>query len=118
MKVSESAIAHYAIEVPEAILDDLNRRLANTRLPQSSDLGWDGGMDANYLRELCGYWREEYNWRRAEQKLNQLANSTNSRTTERRSTISAYTSYTSGAKDLRHSRLFLLTDIPIRFTDS
>jgi hypothetical protein len=34
--------------------------------------GWDGGMDAAYLRELCGYWKEGYNWRREEQKLNQL----------------------------------------------
>jgi hypothetical protein len=30
-------------------------------------------MDASYLPEFCGYWREGYNWRNAEQKLNQLA---------------------------------------------
>jgi pimeloyl-ACP methyl ester carboxylesterase len=36
-------------------------------------LGWDGGTDASYLREFCDYWREGYNWRNAEEKLNQLA---------------------------------------------
>src|ERR1051326_6685802 len=74
MKLSEAAIAPYTIEVPEAILDDLNRRLANTRWSPSPDLGWDGGMDASYLREFCDYWREGYNWRSEEHKLNQLAN--------------------------------------------
>jgi pimeloyl-ACP methyl ester carboxylesterase len=36
---------------------------------------WAGmaGMDVNYLRGLCDYWREGYNWRTAEQKLNELA---------------------------------------------
>ena len=29
-------------------------------------------MNAGYLRELCDYWKEGYNWRREEQKLNQL----------------------------------------------
>jgi microsomal epoxide hydrolase len=73
MNLAERAIAHYTIDVPEAILDDLNRRLSNTRWPQSPDLGWDGGTDAHYLRDLCDYWREQYNWRGAEQKLNQFA---------------------------------------------
>ncbi len=68
-----SAIAPYTIDVPESILNDLRGRLANTRWPQSPCLDWDGGMDANYLRELCDYWREGYNWRNAEQKLNQFA---------------------------------------------
>jgi len=73
MKLLEGVITPYTIDVPEAILDDLKRRLANTRWSHSPDLGWDGGMDANYLRDFCDYWREEYNWRRAEQQLNQLA---------------------------------------------
>jgi len=73
MKISESAIGSYTIDVPESILNDLNKRLENTRWSPSPDLSWDGGMDANYLRKLCDYWREEYSWRNAEQKLNQLA---------------------------------------------
>jgi hypothetical protein len=73
MKLSESAIEPYAVDVPESILSDLYKRLENTRWSQSPDLGWDGGTDASYLREFCDYWREGYNWRNAEEKLNQLA---------------------------------------------
>jgi hypothetical protein len=73
MKFSESAIGPYTIEVPELILSDLNKRLENTRWSQNPDLGWGGGMDANYLRQFCEAPREGYNWRSAEQKLNQLA---------------------------------------------
>jgi microsomal epoxide hydrolase len=73
MKVSEGAITPYTIDVQEGLLDNLNRRLANTRWSQGLDLGWDGGMDGNYLRDLCDYWRERYNWRSTEQTLNQFA---------------------------------------------
>ena len=57
MKKKESAIAPYTIDVPEPILNDLHRRLENTRWSQSPKLGWDGGMDVSYLRECCDYWR-------------------------------------------------------------
>jgi epoxide hydrolase len=57
MKLSESAIGPYNIDVPESVLNDLHRRLENTRWSQSPDLDWDGGMDANYLRQFCDYWR-------------------------------------------------------------
>ena len=73
MNLADSEIEPYTIDVPESILNDLNKRLENTRWSQSPDLGWDGGMDSNYLREFCDYWRERYNWRDAEQRLNQLA---------------------------------------------
>jgi pimeloyl-ACP methyl ester carboxylesterase len=66
-------IGPYTIDVPDAILNDLKKRLENTRWCPGPDMGWDGGTDANYLRNLCDYWREGYSWRGAEQKLNQLA---------------------------------------------
>src|SRR5580698_6968974 len=101
MKLSESAIEPYTIEVPESVLNDLHRRLENTRWSQSPDLGWDGGMDANYLRQFCDYWREGYNWRNVEQSLNQLAHYR----TEM-DDIGIHFVYERG-KDLRHSRSFL-----------
>jgi hypothetical protein len=78
-------IQPYTIDVAESILTGLGKRLDNTRWPpQIVGSGWDGGMDVSYLRELCDYWKEGYNWR----------------ITERRSTTSAYTSSTSAAKAL------------------
>jgi pimeloyl-ACP methyl ester carboxylesterase len=72
MNLADSEIEPYTIDVPESILNDLHRRLENTRWSQSPDLGWDGGMDPGYLRTLCDYWRAGYDWRSSEQKLNRL----------------------------------------------
>ncbi len=73
-KLSENTIGAYVIDVADSILNDLKKRLDNTRWPPGSSLGWEGGTDTSYLRRLCDYWREAYNWRSAEQKLNRLAN--------------------------------------------
>jgi microsomal epoxide hydrolase len=61
------------IEVPEEVLDDLRRRLAATRFPdQIPGSGWDYGTDGAYLRELCSYWRDKYDWRAQEAALNRF----------------------------------------------
>ena len=61
----------FNIDVPDATLDDLRARLARTRWPESiSDSGWAYGADVAYLRELCEYWRTDYDWRRHEAALN------------------------------------------------
>ena len=61
----------FTIAIPVAQLDDLRDRLARTRLPQQiPDAGWDYGTELGYLTELIGYWRDEYDWRRVEARLN------------------------------------------------
>jgi pimeloyl-ACP methyl ester carboxylesterase len=63
----------YTIEVPDAALDDLRERLGRTRWPEQIPVtGWDYGVDVAYLRELCEYWRDDYDWRRWEARLNEL----------------------------------------------
>ncbi len=63
----------FTIEVGDEVLDDLHRRLDATRwfdpLPGA---GWNEGTDLDYLRELCRYWRNEYDWRAAEGRLNRF----------------------------------------------
>ncbi|RIV40294.1 epoxide hydrolase family protein [Micromonospora radicis] len=62
----------YRIDIPQADLDDLARRLAETRWPAPlADDGWDRGVPVSYLRELAEYWRTTYDWRAAEAQLNQ-----------------------------------------------
>jgi epoxide hydrolase len=62
----------YRIDVPQAVLDDLNQRLANTRWPATiPGSGWDYGADVDYVRELCEYWRTRYDWRKHEAALNE-----------------------------------------------
>ena len=67
-------IEPFAIDVPDEALRDLRDRLARARFPQQLDgAGWDYGMELGYLRELVDYWRDDYDWRRAEARLNAVA---------------------------------------------
>jgi pimeloyl-ACP methyl ester carboxylesterase len=68
-----SEVEPFAIDVPERVLEDLHERLARTRWPSEVEhAGWDYGTDLAYLQELCAYWRDEFDWRAQERKLNQL----------------------------------------------
>jgi microsomal epoxide hydrolase len=64
----------FRIAVPDAVLDDLRERLARTRLPDEPPLApWSTGTSVSYLRELLAYWRDGFDWRRQEAKLNAFA---------------------------------------------
>jgi pimeloyl-ACP methyl ester carboxylesterase len=57
--------------VPDAVLTDLRERLARTRFPDEvPGSGWTYGTNLAYLRELVAYWRDRYDWRAAEARLN------------------------------------------------
>ena len=61
----------FTINIPEAVLDDLFRRLDMTRWPgESPGASWDYGTDLKYLQELVAYWHTRFDWRAQEQRLN------------------------------------------------
>ena len=61
----------YRLEVPDRVLDDLRQRLARTRLPDEPPLApWSTGTSVAYLRGLLDYWRDGFDWRAQEAKLN------------------------------------------------
>ena len=63
----------FQIEIPEADLRELRERLAHTRWPESETVGdWSQGVPLAYLKELCDYWAEQYDWRATESRLNAL----------------------------------------------
>ena len=63
----------FRIDIPQADLDDLKRRLAATRWPpRLPGHGWDRGVPLDYLKELTEYWRSGYDWRAAESRLNEF----------------------------------------------
>jgi pimeloyl-ACP methyl ester carboxylesterase len=60
-------------ETTDAQLDDLRDRLARTRFaPALSGDEWTHGTPPGYLAELVEYWRDTFDWRAAEQRLNAL----------------------------------------------
>ncbi len=64
----------FTIDVPDEVLVDLRDRLARTRWPdQIEGTGWSLGTDTAYLKELCAYWQDRYDWRAEEAKLNAWA---------------------------------------------
>jgi len=68
-----TAVEPFAIEVADEVLDDLHRRLDATRwFDPLAGAGWDEGTDLDYLKELCRYWRHDFDWRAVEAQLNQF----------------------------------------------
>ncbi|WP_433659160.1 epoxide hydrolase family protein [Nocardia sp. CA-128927] len=61
----------FAIDVAQSVLDDLDDRLRRTRLPAAAPgQPWSAGTDPAYLGELIEYWRNDFDWRAAERRLN------------------------------------------------
>jgi hypothetical protein len=61
----------YRLHVPDSVLDDLRDRLARTRWPDEiPDSGWRFGSHLAFMRRLTDYWRDEFDWRAQEAKLN------------------------------------------------
>src|SRR3982750_1537562 len=69
----DSSIRPFTVRVPQAALDDLRRRIADTRWPDKETVAdrSQGAQLAN-LQELGRYWGDGYDWRKAEASLNAL----------------------------------------------
>ena len=67
-------IKPFTINIPQAALDDLQKRLEHTRWPDGllandSD-AWAYGVPQSYVQRLAAYWQEGYDWRRWEARIN------------------------------------------------
>ena len=61
----------FRLQVAPAAIDDLRERLTRTRFPdQAPDGPWVYGTDVEYLRNLVTYWRDSFDWREQEARLN------------------------------------------------
>jgi pimeloyl-ACP methyl ester carboxylesterase len=69
----DESVRPFTIRIPEAALKDLKARLTTARLPEPlQGDGWTHGTDIAYLRQLVAYWRDKFDWRAQERRLNQL----------------------------------------------
>ncbi len=67
------AIRPFTLEIPQAELDDLQRRLGATRWPEKEAVpDWTQGSPLAKVQSLVAHWRNGYDWRRAEARLNAL----------------------------------------------
>jgi pimeloyl-ACP methyl ester carboxylesterase len=65
------AVTPFRVHLPQPEIDDLRERLRRTRWPEPETVDdWSQGVPLAYLRELCAYWAEGYDWRAAEARLN------------------------------------------------
>ncbi|HZA83378.1 MAG TPA: epoxide hydrolase [Actinomycetes bacterium] len=71
--VGDTTISPFRVDIPEEALDDLRRRIAATRWP-SRELVPDRsqGVQLATTQALARYWASDYDWRKAEAKLNAL----------------------------------------------
>lgn len=68
-----TAVVPFRIDVPDADLTDLAERLTRTRWPEAETVDdWSQGVPLAYLRDVCQYWADGYDWRATEARLNLL----------------------------------------------
>ena len=71
-----NALTPFRIDIPQTDIDDLRNRLAHTRWPipvpgRDDRTDFSRGIPLVYLKELAEYWRDGFDWRAQEEKLNE-----------------------------------------------
>src|SRR3979490_634552 len=69
----KAAIRPFQVNVPEAELTDLRRRIKATRCTEKETVAdTSQGVPLTPLQDLARYWATDYDWRKCEAKLNAL----------------------------------------------
>jgi len=69
----DETIKRFEVHVPKEKVQDLKRRLIATRWPDKETVSDKSqGVQLDKLQELVHYWSTDYDWRKAEAKLNAL----------------------------------------------
>ena len=70
----KTAIRPFQVNVPEAELTELRRRINSTRWPDRETVTDESqGVPLATIQELARYWATDYDWRKIEAKLNVAA---------------------------------------------
>lgn len=71
----DTTIKPYTISVPDEKLQRLAQKLDLATFPDElDDSGWDYGAPLADIKRLTEYWKEKYDWRHHEVKINELPN--------------------------------------------
>lgn len=64
-------VTPFKVHVPQEAIDDLKLRLSLTRWPDRELVGdWTQGVPLAAAQELIAYWKDKYDWRVFEERLN------------------------------------------------
>jgi microsomal epoxide hydrolase len=67
-------IKPFQFHVSDATLEDIRKRVADYPWHEMpDDGGWDYGTNMDYLRTLCDYWVNDFDWRAQEARINSFA---------------------------------------------
>jgi pimeloyl-ACP methyl ester carboxylesterase len=71
----KAALRPFHVNVPEAELTELRRRINATRFPDPETVkDFSQGVPSATIRKLASYWANEYDWRKVEARLNAVPN--------------------------------------------
>ena len=61
----------FQLDIAQIAVDELRRRLTDTRWPDElPEVGWTRGVPLRHLQALVRHWRDGYDWRAAERRIN------------------------------------------------
>lgn len=63
----------FYLNVSDDVLGNIRRRVADYPWHEMPDDGtWMHGTNLDYMREICAYWVDHYNWRQHEARINRF----------------------------------------------
>ncbi|WP_050419199.1 epoxide hydrolase family protein [Bradyrhizobium tropiciagri] len=72
--MNTAAISSFRIAVSDDVLEDLRTRLRRTRWPEAELVDdWSQGAPLKWIKDICQYWAETYDWRQREARLNRFS---------------------------------------------
>ena len=69
----------FSVDVSDETLDRTRTQVAGYPWHEMpDDGGWAHGTNLDYMKELCAYWIDEFDWRKQEAAINQFSHYTTS----------------------------------------
>jgi microsomal epoxide hydrolase len=69
-----TSIKPFHIDIPGETLDRIRMRVADFPWQEMpDDGGWEYGTNLDYMKELCAYWVEEFDWWKQEAAINRFS---------------------------------------------
>jgi hypothetical protein len=69
-----AVIRPFKLNVPDKTLNDIRNRVLNYPWHEMpDDGGWNYGTNLEYIKEICSYWVEQFDWQKSESEINKFS---------------------------------------------